>query len=283
METDKMSDHFMISYNSLVERTLTTDCFSLSGLSLDQRGIPLASASARNGESSLSGENSIAFFKNCEMYSFGSNFILESNIAINSLYFSSLNLDFSFISSRCSSSSDIIPSGEYKINLEFKSKSLATEFLTIAENTMLVSITSSIYTMFLYTFSHMLFLIFLPRTSASSSVNRLSAAMASNISSSAAVFRIASLAMFDQFIEACLRIMTSRSSGICTITSGMFDNMNFRDIIITEILLEPEESTYSGIYREEVEVIGDGARKCPNCGREVEANEKFCMDCGAKL
>ncbi len=63
METDKISDHFMISYNSLVERALTNDCFPLSGLSLDQRGIPLASASARKGESSLSGENSSDFFK----------------------------------------------------------------------------------------------------------------------------------------------------------------------------------------------------------------------------
>jgi hypothetical protein len=26
-----------------------------------------------------------------------------------------------------------------------------------------------------------------------------------------------------------------------------------------------------------------GANKCPNCGREVEANEKFCLECGAKL
>ncbi len=29
--------------------------------------------------------------------------------------------------------------------------------------------------------------------------------------------------------------------------------------------------------------IGASARKCPNCGREVEANEKFCLECGAKL
>jgi rRNA maturation endonuclease Nob1 len=29
--------------------------------------------------------------------------------------------------------------------------------------------------------------------------------------------------------------------------------------------------------------IGAGARRCPNCGREVNANETFCMDCGAKL
>ncbi|MFZ3060310.1 MAG: zinc ribbon domain-containing protein [Candidatus Methanoperedens sp.] len=30
--------------------------------------------------------------------------------------------------------------------------------------------------------------------------------------------------------------------------------------------------------------IGAGAmKKCPNCGREVEANEKFCLECGAKL
>ncbi len=29
--------------------------------------------------------------------------------------------------------------------------------------------------------------------------------------------------------------------------------------------------------------IGAGARKCPECGREVEANEKFCLECGAKL
>lgn len=48
METDKISDHFMISYNSLVEITLTTDCFSLSGLSLDHKGIPLASVDLYN-------------------------------------------------------------------------------------------------------------------------------------------------------------------------------------------------------------------------------------------
>lgn len=29
--------------------------------------------------------------------------------------------------------------------------------------------------------------------------------------------------------------------------------------------------------------IGASARKCPDCGREVEANEKFCLECGAKL
>gem|GEM_PF-3871468 len=29
--------------------------------------------------------------------------------------------------------------------------------------------------------------------------------------------------------------------------------------------------------------IGDGARKCPDCGRGVEVNEKFCLECGAKL
>jgi membrane protease subunit (stomatin/prohibitin family) len=29
--------------------------------------------------------------------------------------------------------------------------------------------------------------------------------------------------------------------------------------------------------------IGASARKCLNCGREVEANEKFCLECGAKL
>ncbi len=29
--------------------------------------------------------------------------------------------------------------------------------------------------------------------------------------------------------------------------------------------------------------IGAGARKCPDYGREVEANEKFCPECGAKL
>lgn len=29
--------------------------------------------------------------------------------------------------------------------------------------------------------------------------------------------------------------------------------------------------------------IGASARKCPNCGREVEANEKFCLECGARL
>ena len=58
----------------------------------------------------------------------------------------------------------------------------------------------------LYIFSHMPFLTFLPSTSASSSVNRLSDAIASNNSSSAAVFRIVSMSMFYQLIEACLRM-----------------------------------------------------------------------------
>ncbi len=30
-------------------------------------------------------------------------------------------------------------------------------------------------------------------------------------------------------------------------------------------------------------IIDADARKCPKCGREVDANEKFCMDCGARL
>jgi rRNA maturation endonuclease Nob1 len=30
-------------------------------------------------------------------------------------------------------------------------------------------------------------------------------------------------------------------------------------------------------------IVGAGVRKCPNCGREVDANEKFCLECGAKL
>lgn len=29
--------------------------------------------------------------------------------------------------------------------------------------------------------------------------------------------------------------------------------------------------------------IGAGARKCPDCGKEVEANKKFCPECGARL
>lgn len=29
--------------------------------------------------------------------------------------------------------------------------------------------------------------------------------------------------------------------------------------------------------------ISAGARNCPKCGREVDANEKFCLECGAKL
>lgn len=28
--------------------------------------------------------------------------------------------------------------------------------------------------------------------------------------------------------------------------------------------------------------IGAGVRKCPDCGREIEANEKFCLECGLK-
>ena len=62
--------------------------------------------------------------------------------------------------------------------------------LTIAENTMLVSVTSSIYTSFLYTLYH---IPFLPRAIASSYDNLLSDAKASSNSSSAAVFLIASV------------------------------------------------------------------------------------------
>ncbi|MFA4957827.1 MAG: zinc-ribbon domain-containing protein [Candidatus Methanoperedens sp.] len=29
--------------------------------------------------------------------------------------------------------------------------------------------------------------------------------------------------------------------------------------------------------------LGDSKKKCPECGRDVEANEKFCLECGAKL
>ena len=65
--------------------------------------------------------------------------------------------------------------------------------LTIAENTMLVSITSSIYTSFLYTLSHMPFLILLPRAIAYSSDKLLSDAKASSSSSSVAVFLMASV------------------------------------------------------------------------------------------
>lgn len=68
-----------------------------------------------------------------------------------------------------------------------------TESSTIAEKTMLVSITSSIYTSFLYTLSHMPFLTFLPRAIASSSDKLFSEAMTSSSSSSAAVFPIASV------------------------------------------------------------------------------------------
>ncbi|KAF5418095.1 MAG: hypothetical protein C5S45_09890 [Candidatus Methanocomedens sp.] len=65
--------------------------------------------------------------------------------------------------------------------------------LTIVENTMLVSITSSIYTSFLYTLSHIPFLTFLPRAIASSYDNLLSDAKTSSNSSSDAVFLIASV------------------------------------------------------------------------------------------
>lgn len=65
--------------------------------------------------------------------------------------------------------------------------------LTITENTMLVSITGSIYTSFLYTLSHMPFLIFLPRAIASFSDKLLSDVNASSSSSSVAVFLIASV------------------------------------------------------------------------------------------
>ena len=66
-----------------------------------------------------------------------------------------------------------------------------TESSTIAENTMLVSIASSIYTSLLYTVSHMPFLPILPRAIASFSDKSLSEAMALSSSISDAVFLIA--------------------------------------------------------------------------------------------
>jgi len=65
--------------------------------------------------------------------------------------------------------------------------------LTIAENTMLVSITNSIYTSFLYTLSYIPFLTFLLRVIAYSSDKLLSDAKASSSSSSVAFFLMASV------------------------------------------------------------------------------------------
>lgn len=93
---------------------------------------------------------------------------------------------------------------------------------------------SLIYTSFSYTFSHMPFLTFLPNDMAFSSVSLLSDAMASSNSSSAAVFLIASAAMFDQSIEACLRITMLRSSGSCNVTSAMISKMAAVDLIFSE-------------------------------------------------
>ncbi len=65
--------------------------------------------------------------------------------------------------------------------------------LTIVENTMLVLITSSIYTSFLYTLSYIPFLTFLLRAIAYSSDKLLSDAKALSSSNPAAVFLIASV------------------------------------------------------------------------------------------
>ena len=209
--------------------TLTTDCFSFSGLPFYHKGISRARQSARNGESSLSGENSSASLRKGAMYSFCTSFILERKIAMSSLYLFSSNTDFFMISSLCSSSSRISPSGEYSIKSGFNNRYLDTEFFTMVEKTMLVSITSSIYTSFLYTFSHMPLFTFLPSTKASSSVNMLSDAMDSSSSSSAPAFLIASPAMPAQSIEACLRIKLLRSSGRWTVSSVMYDKMAAMD------------------------------------------------------
>jgi len=83
---------------------------------------------------------------------------------------------------------------------------LATRAFAISVVVALVSITSSIYTRLSYTFSHMPFLTFLPSTSASTSVNRLSDAIASNNSTSGTVFRITSDIMFDTMNSMDLKI-----------------------------------------------------------------------------
>lgn len=80
---------------------------------------------------------------------------------------------------------------------------LATHTFAIRVAVALVSIISSIYTRFLYTFFHM---AFLPSTSASFSANRLSDVIASNNSTSAAVFRITSDIMFDTMNSTDLKI-----------------------------------------------------------------------------
>lgn len=175
-----MNDYSIALSSSLVDSTLTTDCFSFNGLSLDQRGIPLPRHRARNGESSLSGENSSASLRNGAIASFGTNFI---------------------------------------------------------------------YTSFLCTFSHMPFLTILPSSTASSSVNMISDAMASNNSSSAATFLIASSAIPDQSIEACLRITLLRSSGIRTVTSDMDNKMMPVDLIISEFDFKHIWSVYPKFRR----------------------------------
>ncbi len=69
---------------------------------------------------------------------------------------------------------------------------------------------------------------------------------------------------------------------------GIIENtqvINIIDSVVQRTSFNMGESAQMHIKESVVQRsnIGASARKCPNCGREVEANEKFCLECGAKL
>ncbi len=71
---------------------------------------------------------------------------------------------------------------------------------------------------------------------------------------------------------------------------GIIENtqvINIIDSVVQRTSFNMGESGSAQMHIKESVVqrstIGASARKCPHCGREVEANEKFCLECGAKL
>jgi len=138
-----------LSINSRVVNTLTNDCCLRCG-SLDQIGDLIANASARYGESSLSGRTETDFSSNSSYSKWLQNLILSSTSSCHSSNSCSESFDLDKHSDICLFISDSMYSGAKNLALSVKNKYEATESGFIIENFIFASNTILIISPYLF-------------------------------------------------------------------------------------------------------------------------------------